>query len=470
MSQGEGTGLFGTDGVRGVANQVLTPELALRLGRAAGHLLGSGSAGRPVVMGRDTRVSGPMLAAALASGLMSVGLEVVDLGVLPTPGIAYLTRCYGAAAGAVISASHNPFADNGIKFFGPDGTKLADEVEAEIAALVQEAGWRDQDRMPRPTGRGVGSYRQEGDAAASTYLRHVCSTAGRRPDGVRVVLDCAHGATAGLARQVFEQLGATVTVIGAAPDGSNINDGCGSTSPGALQQAVLAQPGDIGFAFDGDGDRVVAVDGLGRIVDGDGILAVVGLDLLERGQLPGRTVVATVMSNLGLDAAFRAAGGQVVRTPVGDRHVAARMRQGGYLLGGEQAGHIIFLAHNPTGDGLITAVQILDTLLRQGRTLAEATAGLRWFPQVQASVRFSDPGGPGRAMGLPATTEAQRRVQSWLGDSGRVVVRASGTEPVVRIMAEAPDEALARRAVAELEEVVRAGAGPSQAQHSTTKR
>jgi phosphoglucosamine mutase len=458
--------LFGTDGVRGVANQALTPELALRLGRAAGYVLAHTAEAPRVVIGRDTRISGHMLSMALASGLMSVGLDVVDLGVMPTPGIAWATRSQGAAAGAVVSASHNPFADNGIKFFGPDGIKLSDEREAEIARHVARAGSDDgrcgdpgaPDGLPRPTGRGVGAYAVDASGAGEGYLRHVCSTALARFDGVRVVLDCANGATSGMARQAFERLGASVGLIAAGPDGGNINDGCGSTHPETLRAAVLAEGADIGFAFDGDGDRVVAIDGRGQVVDGDGILAVAGLDMLRRGELPGRTIVATVMSNLGLDAAMRSAGGRVVRTPVGDRYVYGAMRDGGYSLGGEQAGHIIFLAHNTTGDGLITAVQLLDTLVRQGQSLAEATAGLSWYPQVQSSVRFADPAAPRDVVGLPATIEARKRVESALGENGRVVLRASGTEPVVRIMVEALDEGLARRMAKELEEVVRTGA------------
>ncbi len=449
--------MFGTDGVRGIANRALDPMLALRLGRAGGFVLADQAPGPRVIVGRDTRVSGEMLSAALSSGLMSVGLDVIDAGVFPTPGIAFLTRACACAAGAVVSASHNPFADNGLKFFGPDGAKLTEQLEDEIEAYVRAA----EDTLPRPTGRGVGRYVQEPDLA-SIYVRHVCGTVTGRFDGVRVVLDCANGATAGMAREAFLRLGATVDVIGVAPDGAIIHEGVGSTHPEALAREVQARGVDIGFAFDGDGDRVIAVDGRGGVVDGDGILAICGAELLRRAELPGRTVVATVMSNLGLDAAIGAAGGKVLRTPVGDRNVYLAMREHGLSLGGEQAGHIIFLAHNTTGDGMITAVQLLDTLCSRGVTLSEAGSGLSWYPQEHRTVRFADPTAPARAVGAEATQQALRRVERRLGGQGRVVLRPSGTEPLVRIMVEAAGRAVACRLAGELEEVVKAAAAPGK--------
>ena len=456
MSPSQTPRIFGTDGVRGTANRLLTPELALALGRAGAFVLADKAPAQSVVVGRDTRVSGAMLGAALAAGIMSVGLDVVDVGVLPTPGVALIARTLPAAAGIMVSASHNPFADNGIKFFGPDGVKLTDTVEDEIGALVAVKPAADE--MPRPVGNGVGRQRDATADARDTYVRHVIGTVTARFDGIKVVIDCANGATTGLAREIFAELGASVTEIAAAPDGLNINERCGSTNPAALAAAVEKEGAALGLAFDGDGDRVIAADAAGGIVDGDGILAVCGLDLLKRGELAGGAVAATVMSNLGLDAALRERGGRVVRTPVGDRHVYAAMRQHGLALGGEQAGHIIFLAHNTTGDGLITGVQLLDTLVRKDQSLAEATADLVWYPQVQRSVRFAVRALPARVVALPATQAASRRIEGRLGAAGRLVLRPSGTEPLVRIMVEAADEGFARRLADELEEVVRAGA------------
>jgi len=449
-----GAELFGTDGVRGVANSVLTPELALGLGRAAGFLLAEHAPSPRVVIGRDTRLSGQLLCGALASGLMSIGLDVIDLGVLPTPAVAFATRELEAAGGAVISASHNPFADNGIKFFGHDGTKLNDERERHIALMVT----RGSGGLPRPSGRGVGRYELGQSGAKDAYVRHVASTVTTRFDGIKVVLDCANGAAAGLAGAIFARLGAEVALLGDDPNGTNINDDCGSTHPAKLQQAVIQGGADIGFAYDGDADRVVAVDARGQLVDGDGILALVGRALLVRGELPGRTVVATVMSNLGLDAALAAAGGAVIRTPVGDRHVFAAMRERGLTLGGEQAGHIIFLDHNTTGDGLISSVQILDTLVRQDLRLDEATADLVWYPQVQVNVKFDDGSLPQQVMELPSVVAAKEAAAARLGGDGRIVMRPSGTEPLVRIMVEAADGALARQLAAQLEEVIRKSA------------
>ena len=477
---GKGSRLFGTDGVRGLANQVLTPELALGIGRAAGHVLvaesapgGAGAAVHPgrsgrlvrprVVIGRDPRLSGDLLSAALAAGLMSIGLDVVDLGIFPTPGVAYLTRALPAAAGAMVSASHNPFWDNGIKFFTAAGTKLTEYLEDRIAALV-EAGDCAATPLPcpgRPAGPDVGRLWRE-PTAAETYIRHVCGTVASSFAGVDIVLDCANGAMSGPAREVFERLGARVTMLACEPDGLNINEGCGSAHPQALQEAVTRRQADLGLAFDGDGDRVVAVDADGRLVDGDGILALCGLDLMERNQLPGRGIVATVLSNLGLDAAFAAAGGRVLRAPVGDRQVHARMVAEGLILGGEQAGHIIFLAHNSTGDGLITAVQVVDTLVRRGQGLAEAMEGFTWFPQAQRSVRWSDPALAASVLDSAGVEAALRRIEQRLAaNGGRVVLRPSGTEPLIRIMVEAEGEADAERYASELEEVIRAGLAPA---------
>lgn len=445
-----GPRLFGTDGVRGVANDMLTPELALRLGRAGGSaLLPARSPGR-VLIGRDTRRSGNMLADALAAGLMSVGIDVHDAGICPTPGVAHLVATAGYLGGAVVSASHNPFADNGIKFFGPDGAKLSDEQEDAIETALHQA----PDSLPRPVGTGVGRRTRRAELPQQ-YAAHVIATARHRYDGLKVVLDCAHGATAGLAAGIFAGLGATVDLIGAAPDGMNINDGVGSTHPETLARAVVERGAAAGFAFDGDGDRIIAVDEAGRIVDGDGIMAICALDLLRRDALPGRAIAATVMSNFGLDAALAGAGGKVIRTPVGDRYVAQAMREHGLLLGGEQAGHIIFLALNTTGDGMISALQVLDILVERGVSLGELTRGLVWYPQEHRTVRFADRGVAARALEHHAVRSACAAVEASLAGQGRVVLRASGTEPLVRILVEAPTEAVARRAAKGLEEVIR---------------
>ena len=445
----QGPRLFGTDGVRGVANDVLTPELALRLGRAGGRALASAAPCSPVLIGRDTRRSGDMLTDALAAGLMSVGLEVHDAGVCPTPGVAHLVAKAGYLAGAVVSASHNPFADNGIKFFGPDGAKLSDDQEDAIETALHQM----PDGLPRPVGAGVGRRIQHADLP-QRYAAHVASTARYRYDGLKVVLDCAHGATAGLAAGIFAGLGATADLIGASPDGVNINDDVGSTYPAALARAVVELGAAVGFAFDGDGDRIIAVDETGRIVDGDGIMAICALDLLRRDALPGRAIAATVMSNFGLDAALAGAGGKVIRTPVGDRYVAQAMREQGLLLGGEQAGHIIFLAHNATGDGMITALQVLDILVDQDVSLGEATRGLYWYPQSHRTVRFVDRSVAARAIEHQAVRRACAAIEASLAGQGRVIVRASGTEPLVRILVEAPSEAVAQRAAKQLAEVI----------------
>jgi phosphoglucosamine mutase len=419
--------LFGTDGVRGVANGELTPELALEIGRA----LGAGfAAHRRVVIGRDTRRSGPMLEAALASGLAAAGVDVELVGVLPTPAIAETVPALGAAAGAVISASHNPFADNGIKLIGPDGFKLADAQEAEV-----EQRMADPSVLDRPTGAALGDIRHVADAAE----RYVASLLERFPTrlaGVSVVLDCANGATCVTAPHALRRLGARVSLINAAPDGVNINDGCGSTHPGALQAAVREGGHHLGFAFDGDGDRVLAVDAAGELVDGDQILALLALDLHARDALPGDAVVTTTMTNLGFRRAMTARGIEVRWTDVGDRYVLAEMLQGGFVLGGEQSGHLINLRSGPTGDGLATALMVLGALSESGQTLAEAAAVVKRLPQKLVGIRSSR---KGELTGAEEVWEEVRAFDAAFGEDGRVVVRASGTEPLVRVMVEAPN-------------------------------
>ncbi|GAB6877559.1 phosphoglucosamine mutase [Thermaerobacter litoralis] len=431
--------LFGTDGVRGVANTELTAELALDLGRAAARVLAERWGGPPrVVLGRDTRASGELLEAALAAGLMSAGAMVVPLGVMTTPGVSHLTGALGATGGAVISASHNPPEYNGIKFFDPQGRKLPDELEEAVEGLVLEpagaAGF-----VP-PVGGAVGR-RQEAPEAGDRYLEHLGRAAGTRFDGLRVVLDCAHGAATPWAPAAWRALGARVTVINDAPDGTNINVGCGSTAPQALAEAVRREGADLGLAFDGDADRVIAVDETGRIVDGDAILAVLALDMAARGELAGDTVVATVMSNLGLERALKAAGLRLVRTRVGDRHVFEAMEQGGFVLGGEQSGHVILRRHAVTGDGILTGLALAAVMVRTGKPLSQLAAVVQPVPQVLLNVPVARRDGWEEDPAIQAAIDAARRR---LGEAGRILVRASGTEPLIRVMVEGDDEALVR--------------------------
>jgi phosphoglucosamine mutase len=417
--------LFGTDGVRGVANRDLTPELALAIGRAFGVRLDAGSR---VLIGRDTRRSGPMLEGALAAGLAAAGVDVGLLGVLPTPAVAELVAGSRAAAGAVISASHNPFPDNGIKLFGPDGFKLADSEEAAVEAGLDGGG------EARPEGARLGAIAPVDDGRA----RYVASLLERRPvdlAGLSVVVDCAHGATAVTAPEVLERLGARVTAIGVDPDGVNINDGCGSTELGPLSSAVAAAGADLGLAFDGDGDRVLAVGGDGVPLDGDQIIALLALDMRRRGELAGEAVVVTTMTNLGFRRAMASEGIEVRWTDVGDRYVLEEMRRGGYVLGGEQSGHVINLLHGPSGDGLAAALHLLEALAARGETLADAGRVVQRLPQRLVNVPVDRKGDLGEAADLWA---AVRECEEALGEDGRVVVRASGTEPLVRVMIEAP--------------------------------
>jgi phosphoglucosamine mutase len=412
--------------VRGVANADLTPELAMAIGRALGLSVHGGGS---VLVGRDTRRSGEMLEAALAAGIASAGDDVVLGGVLPTPAVAELVAADpGLAAGVVISASHNPFPDNGIKIFGPDGFKLPDDAEAAIESLMAD------DAGARPTGGGVGSIRHWPEAAEA-YRTSLIARTPVRFDGMRLVLDCAHGATVTTATQVLGALGAELIVIGADPDGVNINVACGSTDLGALQAAVREQGADLGLAFDGDGDRVLAVDGTGAVVDGDQILAILAIWLRGRGELPGNAVVTTTMTNLGFRRAMAAEGIEVRWTDVGDRYVLAHMREHGFVLGGEQSGHLIHLPSGPTGDGLGGAILLLSALAERGMGLADAAAVMERMPQRLVSIRVERKGdlaGASEVWNLVAAHEAD------LGDDGRIVLRASGTEPLVRVMVEAP--------------------------------
>jgi phosphoglucosamine mutase len=438
---------FGTDGVRGVANQELSPELALTLGRAAARVLG----GHRWVIGRDTRRSGPLLAGALAAGLASEGIDVVDLGVLPTPGVAHLSAVDGVGA-AMISASHNPFGDNGIKLFAAGGHKLSDrteaELEAELAALA--AGG---DPRPRPWGEEVGTVDTDGDGLGR-YLAHLGRALdGRRVDGLTVVVDAANGAASTVAAHVLGSVGASVTAIHDRPDGVNINEACGSTHPGDLQRAVVERGADVGLAFDGDADRVLAVDHTGALVDGDQIIGICALDRHQRGTLARDTVVVTVMTNLGFRQAMATHGISVVDTAVGDRHVLAALDDGGFDLGGEQSGHVIFRDQATTGDGVLTALHLLDVVHRRDRPLAEmAAAAMVRLPQVLLNVAT-----PGHQLRVIEHLAAElAAAEDRLGDRGRVLLRPSGTEPVVRVMVEAPTEAEATEVANQLAAGVRA--------------
>ncbi|SDW69403.1 phosphoglucosamine mutase [Alicyclobacillus hesperidum] len=442
--------LFGTDGVRGVANSELTPELAFRLGRAGAYVLTSRRPGARIVVGKDTRISGDMLETALVSGILSMGVDALRLGVISTPGVAYLTKHLRADAGVMISASHNPVADNGIKFFGGDGFKLLDETEDRIEQLLED-GARD---LPRPTGDKIG--RMYDEPAVETYIRFLLSTVQVRFDGLHIVLDCANGAASAIAPEVFRRLGANVTVIHAMPDGVNINVGCGSTHPYIVQRAVLAHGADVGLSFDGDADRLIAVDASGEVIDGDFIMAICARAMKAKGLLQGNKLVATVMSNLGFVKAMEAEGIDVLRTAVGDRYVMERMREDNAVLGGEQSGHIIFLNHTTTGDGILTAVQLVQVMVEAQQPLSQLRQVMKRYPQLLENVQVRDK----RAWRENEKIQsALRAAEEALGESGRVLVRESGTEQLVRVMVEGPDDKLLRKVCGEIVKVVEAELG-----------
>lgn len=436
--------LFGTDGIRGIANADLSTELVDRVARAAVHVLAPQRRGR-IAIGRDPRISGDLLEAQFAAGLCSAGADAIRLGVLPTPGVALLTRRLNVDAGAVISASHNPVEDNGIKFFAPTGFKLPDAVEDEIERLVESAAG-----LSRPTGAAVGRITDVPDAAEQ-YLAFLGGLASGRFPGWRIVVDCANGATSAIAPRLWEALGATVIPIHAEPDGTNINAGCGSTHPEVVAEAVVRAGADLGFAHDGDGDRVIAADRHGRVVDGDAIMGIAALHRDRQRLLPGRAIVATVMTNLGLEVVLRGAGIRIERARVGDRYVLERMLETGITLGGEQSGHVIFLDHATTGDGLLTAVQIANVMLEAGRGLDELASRFHRYPQVLLNVRVAS---PDRWVDDPEILAAVSRAERHLGARGRVLVRASGTEPLVRVMTECEDAGEAESLARELADLV----------------
>ena len=423
---------FGTDGVRGEANVELTPELAFKLGRFGGYVLSQHEEETPLVfVGRDTRISGEMLEHALIAGLLSVGIRVYKLGVIATPGVAYLVRTEKASAGVMISASHNPALDNGIKFFGGDGFKLDDDRELEIEDLLDAA----EDTLPRPSAQGLGTV-MEYPEGLRKYQEFLVST-GVQLEGMHVVLDTANGAASTSARQIFADLGAQLTVIGENPDGLNINDGVGSTHPEHLQEKVKEVGAAIGLAFDGDSDRLIAVDENGEIVDGDKIMYIIGSYLSSKGLLEKNTIVTTVMSNLGFHKALDAKGIQKEITAVGDRYVVEEMRKSGYNLGGEQSGHVVIMDYNTTGDGQLTGVQLTKIMQETGKKLSELAAEVTIYPQKLVNIRVEN-SMKDKAMEVPAIREIIEKMEAEMAGNGHILVRPSGTEPLLRVMAEAP--------------------------------
>lgn len=431
---------FGTDGVRGLANSELTPELAFKLGRFGGHVLmqHAPETKHPrVLIGRDTRISGYVLEYALTAGLLSVGIEVLQLGVISTPAVAYLTRTTGATAGVMISASHNPAPDNGIKFFGSDGFKLSDDQELEIEAFLD----MEEDTLPRPSAEGLGTVIDYPEGTAK-YLEFLRSTISTSLSGLKVAVDGANGATAPLINRLFADLETDFHTMGTSPNGININAGVGSTHPEALAEAVVKNGDDVGLAFDGDGDRCIAVDEKGNIVDGDHIMYICGKYLNERGRLKDNTIVSTVMSNLGFHKAVEAAGMKAPQTKVGDRYVVQEMREHGYTLGGEQSGHIIFMNHNTTGDGLLSAIQLLFVMKQTGKTLSELASEMQTYPQELVNVKVTREG-KAEAMKSETVQKVIAEVEAEMNGNGRILVRPSGTENLLRVMVEASTDELA---------------------------
>ncbi|WP_270972528.1 phosphoglucosamine mutase [Streptococcus agalactiae] len=444
---------FGTDGVRGEANVELTPELAFKLGRFGGYVLSQHETDRPrVFVARDTRISGEMLESALIAGLLSVGIEVYKLGVLATPGVSYLVRTEKASAGVMISASHNPALDNGIKFFGSDGFKLDDDRELEIEALLDAK----EDTLPRPSAQGLGTLVDYPEGLRK-YEKFMEST-GIDLEGMKVALDTANGAATASARNIFLDLNADISVIGDQPDGLNINDGVGSTHPEQLQSLVRENGSDIGLAFDGDSDRLIAVDENGEIVDGDKIMFIIGKYLSDKEQLAQNTIVTTVMSNLGFHKALDREGIHKAITAVGDRYVVEEMRKSGYNLGGEQSGHVIIMDYNTTGDGQLTAIQLTKVMKETGKKLSELASEVTIYPQKLVNIRVEN-NMKDKAMEVPAIAEIIAKMEEEMDGNGRILVRPSGTEPLLRVMAEAPTNEAVDYYVDTIADVVRTEIG-----------
>lgn len=426
--------LFGTDGVRGLANEALTCDLAYQLGQAAAYVLTLAKHKPKILIGRDTRISGDMLEAALAAGICSVGASANIAGVLPTPAIAYLTRLYEADAGIVISASHNSMEYNGIKIFDRNGHKLADELEERIEAIILDGS----DTLPRPTGAGLGRITRIKNTVKD-YVNYLKGIVDFDLEGIKIAVDCANGASYEAAPMLFRELRAEVDTMYTIPDGININANCGSTHPRRLQSHVLEADADVGFAFDGDADRLIAVDENGKLVDGDQIMVICALDMKRRGSLKKDTLVTTVMSNIGLDKAIKEADIKSEKTQVGDRYVLERMLEGGYCLGGEQSGHVIFLDYNTTGDGLLTALQLLKVMKNTGKKLSELAASMKKYPQVLVNASVTE----AKKLDYERDGMVQKaieEIEEKFKDDGRVLIRPSGTEPLVRVMIEGPNQ------------------------------
>ncbi|MBW1605929.1 phosphoglucosamine mutase [Lactobacillus sp. Sy-1] len=439
---------FGTDGVRGVANRDLSPELAFKCGRAGGYILTKHSDSKmpQVLVARDTRISGQMLEEALIAGLLSTGIEVLRLGVITTPGVAYLVRTQDAAAGVMITASHNPAEYNGIKFFGSDGYKLSDELEEEIEAILEE----DHDDLPRPSAEGLGTE-DDFSEGAQKYIRFLNQTVSDDIAGMHICVDAANGSTSNLVSRLYADAGVEFDTMATQPNGININDNVGSTHPEQLQKMVVEKGAEVGFAFDGDGDRCIAVDEEGNLVNGDKIMFICGKYMSEHGRLKQDTIVTTVMSNLGMYKAMEANGMKSKQTKVGDRYVVEEMNAGGYNLGGEQSGHIVFLDFNTTGDGMLTSLQLLHVIKATGKKLSELAAEMKTYPQSLINVKVAD---KNSALDNPSVKSVIENVEHEMNGDGRVLVRPSGTEPLLRVMVEASTQELCQSHAEKIAKVV----------------
>lgn len=441
--------LFGTDGVRGIANVELTPELAFKVGQAGAYILTQQAKHKAkILVGTDTRISADMLESAIVSGICSVGAEAICIGVIPTPAIAFLTRLYECDAGVMISASHNPLEYNGIKFFDSRGYKLSDEIEDRIERIILE----NSEEIPKPTGAELGK-RTVIETALDDYIAYLKTTIDMSLEDLNIVIDCANGSAYKVAPITLFELGANVSVINNEPDGTNINLGCGSTHMGDLQHYVKEHNADLGIAFDGDADRLLAVDDLGNIVDGDQIMAICGLDMKEKGKLIDDTIVATVMSNLGFDITAKREEINLIKTKVGDRYVLEEMLKNGYTLGGEQSGHIIFLDYNTTGDGMITALQLLSVIKRSGKKLSELASVLKVLPQVLVNAKVSNEKKNDYLNDTVILSEIEK-LENEFKDEGRVLIRPSGTEPLVRVMIEGQDKEYIRKRAVQLAAII----------------